>query len=563
MFQEALKAIEYTNDVKLKLEYFGNLAYLYKVDKMYSEAEKLNLQIMDLAEQEKHDEQYYYALSSIVAIKKDEGKDLETNEFAKRGIEKLKQSIIKAQSEKQRALLLSHIASLYSDCGNYLEGKKYYLLAKEVYSNLSNKTGVISCLGGLADIYHLSGEYENEIATHKEIKYLTEGSHNYYDQALSIFNLCIYEIAKQNLQLAKQYFDEVEYLNSNYSLKLENELVQLESLLNSITAGYTKPERSIKELIDDFYTKINIYPDERIQHLRFWIFVNGSELLSNFRYLQGLKFLIFDDDTQAFLSISSRLNGIGEFFLQSFATTIQTGNFELLHYPKKWPIPKGVSVYSEDRKEKRFLFKSNRFTGTNRYTFILVDKFDEVLPTESKAVLEERGIKFKSHPGNMVFGHPLIFPKTFEDLLLQSSADEVLKKKIFFNIDSRNEGKGKFSSDLNFSKKMNFIPVYIDILPKSDNVFVLEIIQIELPVFSEELVQKYASEVNKIKNLLIRFCQNIDNPSSFIQNLKIDINETLEGLTFPKLDFMFHVLEFVLFGQKQKIVALVLRNGLP
>jgi tetratricopeptide (TPR) repeat protein len=194
IFHAAIKAIEETDDIRNKLKYYRKLAELYKIEQKYEAAENLYLQIVDLSAKESIDDEYFRAVMGIVLLKKKQDKPKERNEFARKGIDKLKQVLIKTQRESKRAQTLGDIAALYTESENYIEAKKYFLLAKDAYISLSNKNGVAECIGALAYIYHLEGDYQKESEANKELKDLTEGTHHYFAQAAAVFNLCVYEI---------------------------------------------------------------------------------------------------------------------------------------------------------------------------------------------------------------------------------------------------------------------------------------------------------------------------------------------------------------------------------
>jgi|GEM_PF-871492 hypothetical protein len=584
IFIRAIAVIEQTNDVKNKLKYYGKLAELYKVEKNYSDAEKMNLKIMELAETEKDDDEYYHAVLGMVDIKKAEGKTKERNEFGKKGIEKLKQFLVTAQREAKRAYLLGNIASLYTECENYFEAKKYFSLAKDAFITLSDKVGISNCLGALAYIYQLEGNHKLEMQTYSELKELTEGSHNYFAHAAAIFNLCMNEIQNNNFELARKYFSEAEYLNYNYGLNLEEKLEQLELILSKATDSYAKPERSINELFEDFYSEVNFYPDERIHHLRFWIFFHGNELFSNFRYLDGLKFLIVSNDTEKFLNLNSQLIGIGELFLQSFNTKQETGKAILFHYPKKRLIPKGISLWAskdkisredviqgkvsfskktkeeyEEERENNFTLKRSHISKVGNYTIFLIKEASR--KEFEKAISEFRDLHLKlKHKANLILAYPVIFPKPFEELLLNSTPQEILKRKIFFDISDRADYKDKFYSDLNVSMQLNLIPIYFGKLPTSERVITIETIKLDFPVMNEQLVNQCNSELSKIKNLLIKFSKNINSSKSSLQSLKIEIQEISEHLQVPKIKLECSVLELLSYEDKEKILAIVIEE---
>lgn len=584
IFHLALVAAENTNNPTNKLRYYGKLAQLYYIEEDYNKAEKLNIEILELAKAYKNDDEYFHSTISLIKIRQKLNKTEERDQAIENAIQQLKAFLILTQREINRAEILGNIAAIYQECGNYIEAKKYFLLAKDAFVTLSNKNGISKCLGVLAHIY----EFENDMAAankaYSELRQLTEGSHNYFIRAASTYNLCMHEIDQDNFDLADKYFHEIEYLNYMYGLELEEQLEHLETILEKAKSAHRQPDASIEELINDFYYQINYYPKERLQHLRFWIHCSGNTLFTNYQYLEGLKFLIVTDDCGRFLDLGSKLNELGNLFLQSFSTEFANGKAELFHHPKDLLIPVGVSVpvfekgttdediakgkvvFGKKTKEEflneqknEFLLKQKHTSNLDRYNIFFIKEGYYSLDAKAQKIKDHaiNNLNYHDYPGHIILGYPIIFPKNFENLLLNLSAEEVLNKKIFFDISGRANRKDKFLSDLQFAQQLKLIPVYWGKLPESPKVILLEKIAIELPIFEELSGQQYAVPIKKVKNYLLRHSQNLSSRYT-LQNLKLDLEEILDNLPVTKLKSEFYTLEFPSSQQKCKIMVVIL-----
>ncbi len=586
IFHAAIKAIEETNDTKNKLKYYRKLAELYKIEKKYEEAENLYLQVIDLSDKENIDDEYFRAIMGIVMLKKIQDKPKERNEFARKGIDRLKQVLINTQREFKKAETLGDIAALYTESENYIEAKKYLLISKDAFINLANKNGIAQCIGALAYIYHLEGDYKKEGETNKELKELTEGTYNYFAQASAAFNLCVYEIENKKFDLAKKYFDEAEYLNYSYDLDLYEKLDELEYGLNKAKDSYSTPEFGIKELIYDLYELLKYYPEEAEDLLRFWLYYNGNELFSNFRLLDGLKFLVVTNNTNHFLKWADLFYPYSELFIQSFYDGFEQGETTYFHYPHERLIPKGVSflavpadqempkdvsnvkfTISKLSKEEYFKERANKSSIIRRrsaklgpYTLFFVDDKDIKHPNhKSKWEYEfkKHGIKLKPYKGNIILGFPMHFPKQFESLLLKSAADEILRKKIFFDLNDRGDYKDRFFSDLTMSDQLGFIPVYEYRLPKSERVIITEHTTINIPIFVSSDCVKYDAQIRSIKNLILKFSLKVKTENIQSKNLKLDIEEYSYFSNNDNTKLELYITQFETYNKLEKQVALV------
>ena len=584
IFKEAIRAIEQTDDVRNKLKYYCKLGELYKIEKDFVEAEKLFRQVIEVASQSGDDEEYFQATIDLVRIKHAQEDNKERNKIANDGVEYLRKVLVKTQRESKRAQTLGDIAAIYTECENYQESTKYFILAKDAFIGLQDKRGVTKCLGALAYVYHVAKNHEKEAETNKELHQLTTGTYNYFAQASAAFNLCRYEIDNHHFDQAQKYFEEADYLNYNYDLDIDDKLEELEYMLGKVKDSLTKPEKSIDELISDLYKFLSYYPDERRDHLRFWIFHYGNDLFVNYRLLDGIKFLVITDNTENFLQFNLKLKSIAELFIQSFFKKFERQRISTFHYPYECLIPKGVSfVFQEkgqetpkdfsntkikitklsrqefnDRSNKKSTIFSRKESKMPDYMFFFVcdengNPSDKVT-NEYHRILNHKEFVLKPERGNIIMGYHIQFPEEFENLILNSTAEEFINERIFLDLTNRADSKDRLLSDLMMSDQLGFIPVFENKLPKSERVFVAEQVSINIPVIDDLNVTNHADSLNKIKRSIQKYLLKIKQDSASVKSLKYEIDDLTSSFTNFE-SFEVYVLQYETYGKTERQIA--------
>lgn len=583
IFKEAIRAIEQTNDVRNKLKYYCKLAELYKIEKDFTEAEKLFKQVIEVAGKTGEDEEYFKATIDLLRIKHKQKNTKERNKIAEKGVEYLRKVLVKTQRESKRAQTLGDIAAIYTECENYQEATKYFLLAKDAFIGLQDKRGITECLGALAYVYNVTENNEKEAETNKELRQLTTGTHNYFAQASAAFNLCRYEIDNHHFDQAQKYFEEADYLNYNYDLDIDDKLDELEYMLEKAKDSMTKPEKSIDELIRDLYKLLSYYPEERRDLLRFWIFHYGSDLFVNYRLLEGLKFLVVTDDTRNFLQFTEKFKRFAELFIQSFFKKFERQKLSTFHYPYECLIPKGVTFVGVDKEQespkdwsntkisftklsrqefkdqskKKSTFVRRRVSKMPDYMFFFVGdkdgKHTEEATVEYHKILNQKKFVLKPEPGNIIMGYHIQFPEEFEDLILNLNAKEFIEKKIFFDLTNRADYKDLLT-DLMFSGQLGFIPVFENKLPKSERVFVAEQVSINIPVIDDLNLKNHADSVNKIKRSIQKYLLKIKQDSASVKSLKYEIDDLTSYFT-NFVSFEVYVLQYEAYGKTERQIA--------
>jgi tetratricopeptide (TPR) repeat protein len=583
IFKEAIRAIEQTDDVRNKLKYYCKLAELYKIEKDFTEAEKLFKQVIEVAGKTGEDEEFFKATIDLVRIKHKEKNTKERNQIADDGVEYLKKVLVRTQRESKRAQTLGDIAAIYTECENYQEATKYFLLAKDAFIGLQDKRGITKCLGALAYVYNVTRNNEKEAETNKELHQLTTGTHNYFPQASAAFNLCRYEIENHHFDQAQKYFEEADYLNYYYDLDIDDKLDELEYMLEKAKDSMTKPEKSIDELFRDLYKLLSYYPDERRDLLRFWIFHNGSDLFVNYKLLDGLKFLLVTDDIKHFLQFTEHFKGFAELFVQSFYRKFERQKISTFHYPHECLIPKGVSfMFQEkgqekpkdwtntkihltklsrqelkDKNKNKSTFSRRREAKMPDYMMFLVcddngEHSDKVTEQYHK-ILNQREFVLKPEPGNIIMGYHIQFPEEFEDLILNSNADEFIEKKLFFDLTNRADYKDRLLTDLMFSDQLGFIPVFESKLPKSERVFVVEQVSIKIPVVDSNFSNQTDSH-HRIKRCIQKYLLKIKQESVSAKSLKYEIDDLTSSFK-NLISFEVYVLQYETYGKTERQIA--------
>jgi hypothetical protein len=144
--------------------------------------------------------------------------------------------------------------------------------------------------------------------------------------------------------------------------------------------------------------------------------------------------------------------------------------------------------------------------------------------------------------------------------LLSSSANELLRQKVFFLPYARHLINDPVSNDLRFGKDIGVIPVYFNALPVSESVRVLHSIQISLPVLSPDDVEALRKQIKKVKRALVQLLSlKKESSLNLLNALATEAEELTDGIRADSsVQFRLYVLEFPSGLDTDTHVAIVL-----
>ena len=254
------------------------------------------------------------------------------------------------------------------------------------------------------------------------------------------------------------------------------------------------------------------------------------------------------------------------------------------HYPYECLIPKGVSFVFQEKGQETPKDLSNtkiRITKLSRqefkdssnkkpsifkrkeskipdYMFFFVGdenmKHTDEATIEYHKVLNQKKFVLKPEPGNIIMGYHIQFPEEFENIILNSTPQEFIDKKIFLDLTNKADCKDRLLTDLMMSDQLGFIPVYENKLPKSERVFVVEQIAIDIPIKENSDHSKQADSISKIKRCLQKYLLKIKQDSASAKSLKFELADLVTSFK-NIISFEVYVLEYSTYGKIETQVA--------
>ncbi|MDQ3062252.1 MAG: tetratricopeptide repeat protein [Acidobacteriota bacterium] len=547
-FEAALEAVEKSGDYKEQELYLNKLGQLYLKAKKIEQARGYFDQAKNLSLQENLLDGYAAAVNCLAEIAEIENKKDERNILLTDGIQALEKLLISTQREPERASVLDRIGGFYAKMENFQQALVYFQRAKKAYQSLGDIGHIANVLGGIAWVKRKLGNPNEELDTYRELKKLVDGS-PYYDLiAGAANNLASFEMRHGNLNEAKRLLDEAEFYCRKYNLPYLTGVEINQDILATEFKKIKPPEMDLKELIADLFNLINSYPESRDSLFRLWFFEKAADLHSNYRTASGIKLMICQNDTNTFLKTARIFSLYSEWCLQIVSTKFPGTINEQFEYPTErgFPpifsfagIPKGTP---KNAKRKIDFSKLTRryvaFGGTDLYS------------------------KATGNQGWSVLGWSIGLPEQAHQLILSSSAPDLIKQKVFFLPYETHIANDELLAVLRLGNEITFIPVYFDALPSSDNIKALYSAKIDLPILSAEDVQNQRKQIRKVKQTLTQLVSDKTSRQSALNDFVFEVEELKDGCESKEsIQIQVYILEFPSGLEKETHIAFVIKDS--
>jgi len=252
-------------------------------------------------------------------------------------------------------------------------------------------------------------------------------------------------------------------------------------------------------------------------------------LLGNYRNIAGTKFILCQNDVRTFLRISRLLHPYSDLCLQVVSSEYPDSGIDLIPFPM----------------DKDIFFECSLGIGT-RYTL-----------TNDTARSKSTG-----NEGAIIMGWSLGLPEQAHQLILSSSAAELVSQKIFFLPYERHLRKDKLVSDFRLSKELGLIPVYFDSLPSSESVEVITSTTVKLPVLLPDEAESHRKQIRKVKLCLSQLLSSTkDSAQSSLNNLASEIDEMSDICVGKQsIEIKIYILDFPGVLQRESYIALVMSS---
>lgn len=486
-FQRALDTL--SDDDQERIKYLNQLA-LFLIETNNLDLAKSRLkEALQLPPSENLLEERIVATERLARIAQIESNNQERERLFQQAIGMLEQILTLPCPKPRRAYALGWIGALHEKLENLQEAQASYEKAKKEYEELDDAWGIATALGSVAHIKGLLGNGREELETYRELKRLVSGT-GFYDviagTAINLGNICL---NLGNLSEAKNMLQEAKLLCTKYNLHYEKELRRLSERYQRESDVRKPPELDLQELVMVLFELINWFPEAKDNIFRLWMWGRQEELLSNYRSLDAIKFVIYEDDTDNFLKLAEFFAPLSDLCLQAVSSEYPGVGLDIIPFPphKKFFFDCALPV-KEKIGENQYSIRFLHGSINSRYT-LLADK----------AVSKQTG-----NEAAIITGWSIGLPEQAHKLILSRSADDIIRSKIFFLPYERHLSKDPLPNDLGFTKDFGMLPVYLDFLPSSDDVEIIRRKNIQVPFIRNGGSPMQAKVITKLKGALSR-----------------------------------------------------------
>lgn len=546
IFESALDAVEKSGYYKEQEEYLNKLGHVYLEARKLEQAKRYFERARDLSLREGLLDGYATSVKNLAEIAHIEKNHDERNRLLSDGIQTLEKFLLSVQAEPRRAFITGQIGFFYETMENFQQALVYYQKAKKSFEFLSDIGGHANCLGSIARMKGLLGKKNEEFDTYRELKKLVDGS-PYYDLiAGTAINLGEIQMQIGNLDDAKMLFQEAELLCRKYNLHyLPHVRKSIQRLQEQVNLR-KPPELNFKQLIEELFDLVNWFPEAKDSIFRLWMWGRKEALLGNYRNTTGSKFMLCQDDVDTFLRVSKVLHPYSDLCLQVVSSEYPGTGIDIIPFPqdKKIFFDCGIPYKKE--------------IGEGVYTvgFLSGGIHSRYQLTAGTTVCS----KVTGNEGVTITGWSLGLPDQAHQLILSSSAADIISQKIFFLPYERHLTNDKLLSDLRFSKELGLIPFYFNSLPNSESVEVMTSTAVDLPVLLPEDAEHQRKQIREVKRSLSQLLSvTKDSAQSSLSNFIFETDEISDSFVGKQsIEIQIYILDFPSVLQRELYIALVM-----
>lgn len=427
------------------------------------------------------------------------------------GVQTLEKLLLKVQAEPKRAFLTGRIGSLYEKMGDFQQALGYYLRSKRAYEAFSNIGGVAKCMASIAQIKRLTGKKDEEFETYLDLKKLLDGTPFYELISTTVINLSNIYMDKEELEKAKSLLLEAEEICKKYNLGHRSQIQKSMERLSFLMDLRKPPEMSYEQLVKELFELVDWFPEAKDGLLRLWYCGRRESLGGNIRNNAGVKLMICLDDVAEYKQISNIFWPYMDLSLMVVNSEYPTPGLDVLPFPL----------------DKNMFFRQGMGVGCYGLT-------------SSRCQSEITG-----NTGAVITGMSPGLPIQAHELLLSSSAEDIISRKLFFLTYDRHTAQDKLQMDADICLQFGLIPVYLNALPVSESANILLSKSIRLPVLYPDEVKSLKKQIRNVKHSLLQLLTAAQDKvqaafNDFIFNVE-NLNDDYDGDEFIQL--VVHVLE--------------------
>jgi len=274
-----------------------------------------------------------------------------------------------------------------------------------------------------------------------------------------------------------------------------------------------------------------------------------DDLVANYRNTSDIKFIIFQDNVDTFLKIAQSLHPFSFLCLQAVSAEYPGTAMDLI------PFPPDKSMFF-DPALSVFIRQGEGYPAILHFLSGGIDSRYHVTSTKAQS-------KITGNEGVIITGWSLGLPEQAHQLILGSSADNLIKQGIFFLPYERHLASDKLANDLRFGKEYDLIPVYFDSLPNSESVEIVTSKVVSLPILAGSEAGHLQRQIRKVKQSLYQLSTaSKESARTALSNLIFEIEELNESCTDQQpLKANVYILSFPSMAERMFHIALVTLNN--
>ena len=162
---------------------------------------------------------------------------------------------------------------------------------------------------------------------------LVDGSPYYGLIAATAANLGEIYMDKGELEKAKHLLEEAELLCKHYNLRHLDDIRRMMRRLSKLTELRQPAGKNFEQLLTELFELTEWFPEAKGSIFRLWMNGRNDDLLSLFRQTAGIKFMIFQDNIEQFLSLSTLLWPYSDLCLQVVSSDYPAPAMDMVPFP--------------------------------------------------------------------------------------------------------------------------------------------------------------------------------------------------------------------------------------
>jgi tetratricopeptide (TPR) repeat protein len=394
-------------------------------------------------------------------------------------VELLKEELQKSQFPKRRGHLMGRISALSAQLGEPHQSLSWLKKAGAVFEKAGDAFGLANYHATRAEIHRADGQFDDEIASYRNVLSIIEGRSFHHLAAGTRINLAAALRQRGEFDEALRLLSEAEELCEKHRFKefvgaIGRNRSNIENELESARA----PAHTLQELLESLRELVEYRPEYAVDYLAFWYFAWKTELLALLRSGPRLSLMVASDDVERFMQFAGEFRQLADHFLMVGSEMPEIeAKAVAFPIPPSWKFPLTFP----------FMFVK-RPAGPEGQVKKAAD--DDALPSfhvEGPArnlppYMLTEGKSGVAGEGHMMAMAAARLPKEAVELMLQRPMQELIERRaIFLPTDRFKKDENRFLIDLRIAHERGLFPVYFGSPPYSDAAAVCGGVEIVVP----------------------------------------------------------------------------------